>query len=449
MSLRCDTCAAENPETNRFCGQCGKQLKQLPNEDPEEFWRASRTADSFEHLDAEHLEPSANLPPEVIEFDNKIPLFASENADRRLHTPPEILEEVHDHLEREEELHDQLSHHSETHYEAHQQEEADRDDYLRWDDQTDPAESPNMNAAIESVATQHDALAGFTDIDLPHDPTHPPMDLRYMPDGERTSRTGVSGPSFLGLTDDQPPVYDDEEHEPPSHLRRNIGIGIAAAFLILVGLQWRSIRDYGMAYMQNGTMQVKQQKEQTPPPAVAATNNTTQSLPAPTNASAPKPIESSPNANHALPVQQAENRAPSEPPANNTSRPPAMSAPTPDVPESHSRVTATHTKPKPRQLHTKQDARAVPPHAAPGASEMTRAAKASDSEARAAWLWKAIAKGNPQAPIELAKMYEQGRGVVRSCDQAQVLLRSAAAKGNNQAKLNLQQIRNQGGCSSR
>jgi TPR repeat protein len=84
-----------------------------------------------------------------------------------------------------------------------------------------------------------------------------------------------------------------------------------------------------------------------------------------------------------------------------------------------------------------------------GADEMKRAANASDAEARAAWLWKAVSKGNPQASVELARMYKQGSGVIRSCAQAEVLLHSAAAKGNAQAKLDLQQIRMRGGCSAR
>jgi TPR repeat protein len=80
---------------------------------------------------------------------------------------------------------------------------------------------------------------------------------------------------------------------------------------------------------------------------------------------------------------------------------------------------------------------------------MNRAAHASDSEARAVWLWRAVGKGNPQAPVELARMYEQGNGVARSCDQAEVLLRSAAANGNEQAKISLQQMRIRGDCSAR
>jgi TPR repeat protein len=79
---------------------------------------------------------------------------------------------------------------------------------------------------------------------------------------------------------------------------------------------------------------------------------------------------------------------------------------------------------------------------------MKRAAH-TDGEVRALWLWKAVGKGNPQASVELATMYVQGSGVVRNCDQAQILLRGAAEKGNEQARFSLQQMRLQGGCTPR
>ena len=85
---------------------------------------------------------------------------------------------------------------------------------------------------------------------------------------------------------------------------------------------------------------------------------------------------------------------------------------------------------------------------APGAAEMYQAAHASDARLRAAWLWKAVRAGNPQATVELAKMYEEGDGVAQSCDQARLLLSAAAAKGNAQAKLELQQLPLNGGCSA-
>ncbi len=57
---------------------------------------------------------------------------------------------------------------------------------------------------------------------------------------------------------------------------------------------------------------------------------------------------------------------------------------------------------------------------------MAKAKHASDAAAQAAWLWKATAKGNPDAPVLLADMYIKGEGVPRSCDQAVVLLKTAA-----------------------
>jgi len=83
---------------------------------------------------------------------------------------------------------------------------------------------------------------------------------------------------------------------------------------------------------------------------------------------------------------------------------------------------------------------------APGAAEMYQAVHAGDVRLRIAWLWKAVRAGNPQATVELAKMYADGDGVAQNCGQARLLLRAAAAKGNAQAKFNLQQLQLKG-CS--
>ena len=52
-----------------------------------------------------------------------------------------------------------------------------------------------------------------------------------------------------------------------------------------------------------------------------------------------------------------------------------------------------------------------------------------DSAEAAKWLWKSIAKHNSQATILLADLYLKGDGVSKNCDQARVLLDSAARKG--------------------
>jgi hypothetical protein len=80
---------------------------------------------------------------------------------------------------------------------------------------------------------------------------------------------------------------------------------------------------------------------------------------------------------------------------------------------------------------------------------MQRAKNASDSAAAAAWLWKATAKGNPDAPVELANMFIQGNGVPRSCEQAMVLLKTAASKENAHARNRLASLYQTGTCVER
>jgi hypothetical protein len=80
---------------------------------------------------------------------------------------------------------------------------------------------------------------------------------------------------------------------------------------------------------------------------------------------------------------------------------------------------------------------------------MTKAKNASDAAATAAWLWKATAKGNPDAPVQLADMYIDGQGVPRSCEQAMVLLKTAAEKDNARARNRLASMYATGSCVQR
>lgn len=74
---------------------------------------------------------------------------------------------------------------------------------------------------------------------------------------------------------------------------------------------------------------------------------------------------------------------------------------------------------------------------------------ARDSAAAAAWLWKATSRGNPVAPVRLAEMYIKGQGVPRSCEQALVLLRSAATKESAPARNRLAALYANGTCVAR
>ena len=52
-----------------------------------------------------------------------------------------------------------------------------------------------------------------------------------------------------------------------------------------------------------------------------------------------------------------------------------------------------------------------------------------NSAEAAQWLWKSVAKHNAEAPLLLADLYLRGDGVSKNCEQARVLLDSAARKG--------------------
>lgn len=55
--------------------------------------------------------------------------------------------------------------------------------------------------------------------------------------------------------------------------------------------------------------------------------------------------------------------------------------------------------------------------------------RSRDSAEAAKWLWKSIAKHNPDATLLLSDLYLKGDGVSKNCDQARVLLDSAALEG--------------------
>ena len=403
MVLRCKTCGAENLAANCYCGQCGKKLQRTATHTPEGL-----RPEPDDGNQARHVEASAELPRELSGFD-QTPLIADEGTDHRLPSPFAMVEQ--DRLKREAELRDCLQRGDKTQFEARAKEEAERKRreeivhwkeveleslgiFMRWnskDAANDPARDTANDNAIVDAASEARAT--------------PPPDHRDLlaggkkVEGPKTVRKNRA--SFLGLTDDTVPQGNDEEREVEPHSQRNLAhavlaLAILAAAVILVALQWRSIRDYALPYVPNDSLQTKPHAMQaSPPPAMAADNAS---------------------------------RVPETEPSVAAGR--SAERPSPDIPSASS-------------------GSAPAPAPAPGTDEMNQAAHASDAGVRAQLLWKAVGKGNPQAPVELAKMYEEGSGVVQSCDQARILLRAAAAKGNAQAKLNLGQIQLRGDCSAR
>jgi hypothetical protein len=106
-------------------------------------------------------------------------------------------------------------------------------------------------------------------------------------------------------------------------------------------------------------------------------------------------------------------------------------------------VTAATETPKPIQAPPASKPSSKPQ---PGQQEFDNAMNAGDPTAAAAWLWKATSRGNPEAPVRLADMYIRGNGVPKSCEQALVLLRSAATKENAPARNRLAALYANGTC---
>jgi TPR repeat protein len=55
------------------------------------------------------------------------------------------------------------------------------------------------------------------------------------------------------------------------------------------------------------------------------------------------------------------------------------------------------------------------------------------SAAAASYFWQAVTDGNLRAELALAELYLRGDGVTKDCDQARVLLHTAASHGSDDA----------------
>ena len=129
-----------------------------------------------------------------------------------------------------------------------------------------------------------------------------------------------------------------------------------------------------------------------------------------------------------------------EPVTPAAANPPTEPAAAPPVvpPASHS----THAQRREEQAARQLSAKRTPSGAAPGSlgygrkeleiarRYLSRGSGGHRNRAEAAeWLWKSIAKHNSEATLLLADLYLKGNGVPKNCDQARVLLDSAARKG--------------------
>jgi Sel1 repeat len=358
---------------------------------------------------------------------------------------------------------------------------SDREEVVATDVPADSVAS-RLGLEPESPAEERIQRPRFLDVNEPSKESQP---------AASSGTSTIVGPSFLGLSD--PPLIDMEltpqEEEGPStgRWRGWLATAILVLFAVLGVMEWRSqanLTNQGMLQVISAKlhswrhaassaaggdtsstapaasdanskpdMQVQPQSE----PAKPAGDQTAASNPPPSptasTASTPTPAAGPPDtssllahspANSATPRQTVDSSPKTAPPAESTTKNPSASTSQPAKPSAS--VAKADANGAPRKPAGDQTPAAKP---VSGADEMARAKNASDAAASAAWLWKATAKGNPDAPVQLADLYIKGEGVPRSCEQAMVLLKTAAAKENAAARNRLGSLYATGNCVPR
>ena len=315
------------------------------------------------------------------------------------------------------------------------------------------------------------------------------------PEKSEAAVPAIAGPSFLGLSDTSPsadPPLDDADRP---HDRGWTWLAVAAllCFVLLAVLEWRAqgraenngpvevvktkLRSLwhssGPAFQGSGsadtnaakpTMQVEEQPK-SQAQDVAASPNSANAASAEKSAVS-NSVNTAANAPQATPAvtkpepSSGQQQTASLPSASTTGSKSTTGQKTAELPPGGPKTVSAPgarngaetaaVKPKPRvQAELENGSDSPAKKLAPGEQELAKASDASDAAAAAAWLWKATAKGNPEAPVRLADMYVKGDGVPRSCEQALVLLQAAADKGNAQARARLAQMNNSGSCAQR
>jgi len=220
--------------------------------------------------------------------------------------------------------------------------------------------------------------------------------------------------------------YDDSsewdyEPEPSRSYRIYVGLALAVVILALGYIAWRGAQ--------------ASQTSQGPPPAPPAASQDAEPAAAPpkTAAEQPQPSPAAPNptadASKAAPPKEA---SPQKNAGGSAAPGSAQAAP------AENNVEARRTTPAGRTTEGDTNER-TPATASPadGSEELAVAQRylsgvggqRRDGAEAAKWLWKSIAKHNSEATLLLADLYLKGDGVSKNCDQARVLLDSAARKG--------------------
>jgi hypothetical protein len=492
----CTACGFENQVGNRYCGMCGTPLPHRPMTAPGAHSTLGLTRVPEERAAERHRHAGDGNRPgtaptgKLLEMlDPGSTVLSQKQPGTQVPPAPEMVPEVplDEYVRR-------------FHY---QPPDDPVEITMRGDETTVAPEcaapvdlAPERPAPVEAAPlSASDDVRDRLGLETVEDRSDRPRFLDFSkpaPQEQRSQRTSVTtGASFMGLSD--APEVTADEIEPPA--RGGWRVWFALAALVVFGglgyMEWRSqvhqsnngpievirakIRDLRHALPSETDQpnaadsnaakletQVGPQPKELPPDHNAAAKPAAPSAATGSNPAVPEPQPTLPTAGTQPPVAQKAT-APVQTSGPVTTPPPASENSSPQKPMSEANPSQPATtpsdtqaappaaaapKPKPR-TPPEQPQDAAVNAAIPGMEEMTRARNASDSAAAAAWLWKATAKGNPDAPVLLADRYIRGDGVPRSCEQALVLLKTAATKENARARNRLASLYAAGSCVRR
>lgn len=258
-----------------------------------------------------------------------------------------------------------------------------------------------------------------------------PQESRFVPHDHDVyeSKLNTNELSLFQTTRDVD-YYDDEDGNEIFSVPRSSG-----SYRIYVGIVLAMIIG-GLAYMAWRSEQLSQNSQVAPlaPPVAskeaapsAPAPSTAASTPAPSTASAPAPLTGS------APSTPSKTETPERTPPAETQATPAAAKP---VHEEASKADSTAPA-LPHGISRPPKAGAPDISGRTGGEELALAQRylngtngqGRNSAEAAKWLWKAIAKHNAEATLLLSDLYLRGDGVSKNCDQARVLLDTAALKG--------------------
>jgi hypothetical protein len=229
-----------------------------------------------------------------------------------------------------------------------------------------------------------------------------------VPAAEEPRRDLYDLSPFQSLLEREDGANSGYDESPSGRYRYYIGAILAILILALGYAAWTSSRS-------------DQNAQGSPPPPPPAATDTA-------------PVATSPSASASAPSKPAEQQP--VPAANSTARPnPPKPAESPKQLETvASGMNAPAATPASQSAVDNVDRVSFQGN---GSEELATAQRflhgstgqARDSAEAAKWLWKSIAKHNGPATLELADLYLKGDGVPKNCDQARVLLDSAARRG--------------------